>query len=114
MATALGTESTRADLVLQPGATLIFTIDDRAGVALAGSTASMKIRSVERYPVELLELTVGSGIDLGGTTGIITVTISAAQTAGISENAAYELLLTYPDTTVDKMRSGTIRYHRWI
>ena len=112
MATALGTEATRLDLVIQPGATLIFTISDRSGVDLTGSTVAMSIRSRDRYPVELLSLSVGSGISLGGTSGVITVTISAAQSAAISEIGLYDLLITYTDGTVDKLRTGTVNVKR--
>ena len=114
MATALGTEATRLDLVVQPGATLIFTITDRTGVDLTSSTASMKIKSRDRFPLELLALSVGSGISLGGTGGIITVTISAAQSATIAENALYDLLLTYTDGTVDKLRYGAVNVRREV
>lgn len=112
MATALGTEATRLDLVLQPGATFIFTIDDLSGTNLSASTAKMEIKSVERFPVVLLTLTQGDGIDGLGVTGILTVTITAAQSATITENALYDLLLTYTDGTVDKLRFGSVNRQR--
>ena len=112
MATALGTEATRLDLVLQPGATLIFNVSDRSGVDLTGSAAALAIKSRARFPVELVALSVGSGISLGGTSGVITVTISAAQSAAISEIGLYVLLITYTDGTVDKLRTGTVNVKR--
>lgn len=112
MATATGNEAVRADLVLQPGATLILTIDDLAGEDLTSATAKMEIRSIPRYPLELLELTEAAGIDIGVPSGVIVATVSAAQTAAIAENATYDLLLTYSDGTVDKLRTGTLTYTR--
>ena len=110
----LGTEATRLDLVLQPGATLIFTINDHGGASLAGSTVAMSIKSRDRFPVGLLALSVGSGISLGGTSGIITVTISDVQTATITEDAVYDLIITYPTipVTADKLRFGAVKYVR--
>lgn len=108
MATALGTAATRLDLVLQPGATFIFTIDDLAGTNLSASTVKMEIKSVERFPVVLLTLTQSSGISGVGIGGILTVTITAAQSATITENALYDLLLTYTDGTIDKLRFGSV------
>ncbi len=108
MATATGNEATRKDLVLQPGATLILNIDDLVGQDITGATAKMAIKSKPRFPVQLLELTEVSGITLGGAAGTIVVDITAAQTALVLENARYDFLLTYADTTVDKLRTGSV------
>ena len=43
---------------------------------------------------------------------MITVTISAAQSAAISEIGLYDLLITYTDGTVDKLRTGTVNVKR--
>ncbi|RKX82213.1 MAG: hypothetical protein DRP70_16730 [Spirochaetes bacterium] len=112
MATATGAEATRVDLTLQPGATLILTISDLDGVDITGATAKMQIRSLARFPVELLALTEASGIALGGVAGTIVATVTAAQTAAIVENSRYDFLLTYQDGTVDKLRTGTLTRRR--
>lgn len=112
MATALGTAATRKDLTLQPGATLILTINDLAGTDLTGSTAKMELKSSDRFPNVLLTLTQGAGIDLGGTSGVITVTITPAQSAAILEDSLYDLLIAYPDLSVDKLRFGTVTRKR--
>lgn len=112
MATATGTTATRLDLTLQPGATLKFSIDDLEGTDISGATAKMEIRSKDRFPVLLVTLTDGDGIVLGGSppgvSGAIMVILSASQTAAILENARYDLLLTYSDGTIDKLRVGAL------
>ena len=108
MATATGAEATRVDLTLQPGATLILTINDLVGTDITGATAKMEVRSKERFPVVLITLTDADGIALGGVAGTIVATITAAQTALALENALYDLILTYADGTADKLREGAV------
>jgi len=114
MATATGAEATRVDLTLQPGATLILTIDDLVGTDITGATARMQVKSKDRFPVVLVVLTEATGIALGGVSGTITATLSAAQTSAIAENAVYDFLLTYSDGTVDKLRLGAVTLVRAV
>ena len=47
-----------------------------------------------------------------GTAGELSVTISAAQSAAILEDGVYDLLLEYPDATIDKLRLGSVTRKR--
>ena len=111
MATATGTEATRLDLVLQPGASLRFQVDV-GQLNLGAATAAMEIKSKDRFPVLLLALSDGSGITITEATGIVDVDITPAQTALILENALYDLVLTYADASADKLRTGAVTRRR--
>lgn len=111
MATATGDEATRLDVALQPGASMRFTVDV-GQTALGSGSAKMEIKSLSRFPVVLLTLTEGGGLTTDAATGIISVDATPAQTVLIVENSTYDLLFLYQDTSVDKLRLGTITLQR--
>lgn len=67
-------------------------------INLTGYTAVLQARKNVDSPVTLINLTVGSGITLGGTLGTITLNIDSTTTATYTfTNAVYELELTPPN-----------------
>ena len=61
---------------------------------LTGYTSAMQIREAADSTADLLSLTSGSGITLGGTAGTIAVAITSAQSSALSAGSyAYDLEL---------------------
>lgn len=79
-------------------------------VDLTGCSARMQVRGKLTDPAVLLELTTtNGGIALGGTTGTVTINISASQTAAISWVAAvYDLELVFAGGTVRRLLAGSV------
>ena len=88
--------------------TLTWTADG-SSVDLSNYTAAMKIVNGQD---EVIELTDGDGITLGGTAGTIAITISATDTSAMSPaTCEYDLLLTSQGGVVTPLVAGlcTIR-----
>lgn len=106
------------NLTIYQGATFRLPLAWATGVApattpvdLTGCTARMQAREDHAAAVALLNLTtdVGGGIVLGGALGTVTVTMTAAQTAGITwESAVYDIEVVFPDSTVRRLVEGCI------
>ena len=81
-------------------------------VDLTGATAKMEVRSDTAIGV-VLELSTANGrITIDGPNGVLTLRVAAADTAALSLvdfPARYDLLLTYADTTVDRILEGLVR-----
>jgi hypothetical protein len=91
------------NLAIEQGATFSaqITWNDSDGdpVDLTGYTAELDIRSGPASDTELLELTNGSGLTLGGAAGTVDIVITAAQTSALpAGRLAYDLLLTTGST----------------
>lgn len=81
---------------------------------LTGCTARLQARRdiSDEPPVFTLDSATG-GIVLGGAAGTITLSLSAAQTAALAidwdgEMWVHDVLLTFPDTTVQRTYQGAI------
>lgn len=80
-------------------------------VNLTGYTAKLQIRHREGSKANLITLTSGSGITLGGATGSITLYISAATTSTISTSdnrAIYDLKITSGSGVVTRIFQGKV------
>ena len=112
MTTAGGVPAVRKDLVVQPGATLKFstTVRDAAGNAIDNTgalDAEVDFRAKARFPVELLSVSAAGGnITFGGVSGLVSIELTPANTALLTENTVYDVLLTYADGSIDKILFG--------
>ncbi|HXH24529.1 MAG TPA: hypothetical protein VNI78_04720 [Vicinamibacterales bacterium] len=101
-------------LEILQGETLVkpMTWYDEAGqpVDLTGYTARMQARERHGSPTVLLELTTeNGGIQLGGPSGTITLSMSAAQTAALTwRRGVYDLELVSPAGVVTRLIEGVI------
>ncbi len=84
--------------------TITWTQSNNQPVDLTGCSAVMQIRDSSQALI--LQLTVGSGITLGGTNGTIELFISAATTSTM-ESGKYEINVTLANTDVVKFLKGT-------
>lgn len=86
------------DLVIEQGATftlsLFYQDDTGAAVDITGRTARMQLRSAITSADVVLALTTENGrISIDGPRGLIALSISAADTAGLSGDGVYDLEL---------------------
>lgn len=92
--------------------TLALRLTDDAGqpVNLTGYTARMQIRDhvgAADPPLASLSTDPGGGITISDDGQTLTVTFTGAQTAAFTwEHAVYDLLLTAPDGTADRLLRG--------
>ena len=101
------------NITIEQGATwrLSLTWKDVAGapIDLTSYTARMQVRQAYGTADALLNLSSGAGITLGPSTGAITLTASAAQTAAIAaRNGVYDLEMVAPDGTVTRLLQGSV------
>ena len=100
-------------LTVEQGATLslVITYKDSAGSAinLTGFTARMALRSDIEDSSAVLTLTTENGrIALGGGAGTVTLTVSAADTAGLTAgNGVYDLELISSGGVVTRLIEGS-------
>jgi hypothetical protein len=109
------------DLQIEAGATCRRVLTWLTGsppvaVDLTGYTAHAQLRDTSRTAV--VDLTVGSGLTLGGSAGTITLLITATQTAALQQASqplleprrvgSWDLKLTAPDGTVIRLLEGAI------
>lgn len=79
-------------------------------VDLTGCTARMQVRERIGSPLALLTLTTSNGgLELGGSTGAITIVITEAQTQLLTKKTAlYSLRIRFLDGTVRRLVAGSI------
>jgi hypothetical protein len=101
----------KVSLTAYIGATFSTTLTWKTGdpavpVDLTDYTAAMKVKNGES---EIIELTSGDGITLGGEDGTIALTISAEDTTDFPGPlvAQYDLLLTSPGDVVTALVAGS-------
>jgi hypothetical protein len=99
------------DVAIEQGATwtAALTMTDRD---LTGCTARMQIRETVASPSTLLSLTsdpeAGIAIE-AGPPGVVTITISATQTAAMTwRNGVYDLELVSPNGAVERLLKGDV------
>ena len=114
---ATGARAGTRNLVVQQAASFVLQLTVKTGdpatpVDLTGASAKMEVRSDTAIGV-VLELSTANGrITIDGPNGVLTLRIAAADTAALSLvdfPARYDLLLTYADTTVDRILEGLVR-----
>ena len=103
------------NLDIEQGTTFRKTLTWKAGtpaapVDLTGSRARMQVRTKIGATLALLTLTTeNGGIVLGGVTGVVTIHMSAEQTALLPVNVAvYSLRIIFADSTVKRLTAGSI------
>jgi hypothetical protein len=106
----------KKNLLIYQGATFDEVVTWKVGEAqtpvnLTGCTARAHVRSVLEDTVVLMELTTSNGrIELGGTTGIVRLLISATDTAAINwTEAVYDLEIVFADGTVRRLLAGNVK-----
>ena len=78
---------------------------------LTGYDARMQIRSSQSASSTILELTVGSGLTLGGSTGTITINVGDSVTSAIDEDSGvYDLELIDTDGKVIRLLEGEVEF----
>lgn len=107
-------DTPKVNLVINQGATFRhkFTWQDgkKRPVDLTGYTARLQARESIESAAAIINLTTeNGGIVLGGTTGTITLHLSAAATAAIMiKKLVYDLELVAPNGDVIRLVGGTI------
>lgn len=87
------------------------TLTYYAPVNLAGYEARMQVRANLAAADTILDLTTdpGGGITLGGSEGVITITVDAADTAALNfTSAVYDLELLSPTGVVTRLMEGKV------
>lgn len=106
-------------ITVYQGATFsrVFTWKDGAGslINLTGYTARLQARSSVDSTSTLCSLTsAGGDITLGGAAGTITVVMSAATTAAITQSGVYDLELIDGSGNVTRLLEGVFRLIREV
>lgn len=101
------------DLYIDQGATFerVITWKQTNGtpVDLTGYSARMQIRRTKSNETALVSLTNANGITLGGTSGTIAISISAAVTEALTfRRAVYDLELVSPNGSVYRLLQGAV------
>jgi len=102
----------RYNFTIEQGATFrnIFTLKDENGdlIDLTGSTAILQARkNLSESPI--IDLSVGSGITMGGTAGTITVELTDTATTALTEKEMiYDMKLTTAGAEKNRIIEGTI------
>lgn len=102
------------DLTIEQGATFrqVFRWQDRSKQPfdLTGFTAKLMMRQTVASPTALKTLTTeNAGIELGGSTGSITLHISPSETSSLRwECAVYDLMLYAPAGDVYRLVEGQV------
>jgi tRNA threonylcarbamoyladenosine modification (KEOPS) complex Pcc1 subunit len=109
--------ATTYDILIEQGATFSQVITYKeSGVAvnLTGYTARMQVRSTLESATTVVELTTANGrIALGGSAGTITLTIAAADTAGLTAGrGVYDLELVSGSGIVTRLLQGVATISR--
>jgi len=103
------------DLFVEQGATFSYTLtlNDSAGapVNLTGYTARMQMRRSVQSPDILISLTTANGrLVITPLTGVITMTISATDTAALNfQSAVYDLEIESAGGIVTRLIEGKVR-----
>ena len=103
------------DLFVEQGATFSYTLTltDSAGapVNLTGYTARMQMRRSVQSPDILISLTTANGrLVITPLTGVITMTISATDTAALNfQSAVYDLEIESAGGIVTRLIEGKVR-----
>lgn len=102
------------DLFIEQGATFSFSVQwlQSDGVTpknLTGYTARMDVRTAQKAPALVALTSPSGGIVITPATGVITVTITAAQSdAWTVAKALYDLEVVAPDGTVTRLLKGAV------
>jgi hypothetical protein len=105
----------KKNFIIEQGATFskVITWKDKTGalVNLTGFSARMHIRSTVDATTTILELTTAnSRIALGGAAGTITLTVSATDTAALTdEEGVYDLELVSGGGVVTRLLEGSVQ-----
>ena len=107
------------DITIYQGATFqrILTWKDEAGdpVDITNYTASMMARTSVDSDTPFLTLsTSGSGITLGDAAGTITLSLSANDSAALTENGVYDLELTDASGNVTRLLQGNLLVNKEV
>ena len=87
----------------------VFEPDGETPYDLTGYTARMQVRRETEEGTVLVELTTANGrIALGGAAGTITLSLTAATTAGITDDGVYDLEIV-SGANVHKVLKGLFR-----
>lgn len=110
---AAGIFDLTGDNAIEQGATWsrVITWKDNADVLInnTGYSARMKIKRDPNSLTDILSLTSGTGITLGGAAGTITITITDAQTAAIDAgNYFYDLEMVSGGGLVIRLLKGKV------
>lgn len=113
--------ASKFNIKVEQGATFSLPITWKAGepavpVNLTGCTARMQIRKKLEDPVVLLELTTANGrIALGGITGVITLALTATETAELTWGAGvYDLEIVFGTNVVRRLLVGNVSVSKEI
>lgn len=96
-------------LEIQQGSVLEFdlelTEDDGSAYDLTSATARMQVRRTYNSDTALLDITDSDDITLGGTTGVLTVSVGATDTAALTPGrAVYDIEVLPGDVEDDAIR----------
>jgi len=106
------------DMTIDQGATYVLTVTwDISGslVDLTGYTARLQARHSTGSTTTFISLTELSGLTLGGAAGTIIVTLTATQTAAITEKfGVYDLELESAGGVVTRLLQGAVTITREV
>lgn len=109
---AFGIDPAAETLRIARGVTYTTTVtvkNDGTPIDLTGATAAALKANASGTARTVIDLSLGSGLTLGGPAGTVTILISAAATALLDPAdfpARYSLSITYADTTSDMILDG--------
>ena len=109
----LDAQAGKLNIVIEQGTTfnpvLTYKDENDSPIDLTGYDARMHIRSKRTSTTTIHELTVGSGITLGGVAGTISLLINDTDTAAFSfTSAVYDLELISSGGVVTRLLEGSV------
>jgi tRNA threonylcarbamoyladenosine modification (KEOPS) complex Pcc1 subunit len=101
----------RLNLECEQGATFsrVLVLKDSTDtvIDITGASAQMDVRQQIDSTTTLIQLSTANGrIQIAGSDGELTLTISAADTTDLDTNGVYDLKLTYVSGTVERILEG--------
>lgn len=94
-----------------------FTAYDADGdpINLTGFSGRMQVRRTVDASAVIISLTTANGrMSLGGATGVVTLTLTATETAAITESGVYDLELVSAGGTVTRLLKGSFRLDKEV
>ena len=108
MASALGVQAGRFDLLWQPGANLKLEFvfkDEGTPVDLTGASVVCEVRDA---PGETLLVSLTSSIAVGTVDGLLSLNAPPTLTDDLLQTAVWDLKVVYPDASADRILTGRV------
>ena len=108
MASALGVQAGRYDLLWQPGANLILDFVYKSGGTPVDVTGATVVCEVRDAPGETLLVSLTSSFTVGGVDGKLSLNALPTLTDDLLQDATWDLKVVFPDASADRILAGRV------